>query len=140
MGEVPAEVNPSQQQQASAIGNSHWERLEVNLGGDSAVPGWAGVGQPEAWDARATRLARKLESRGVSAEQLSVLLDVVLPIGWDSEAGITLSDEESGRDLRELVFIGSAADAILRMRRVTQPDARVPRCKNGCREALQCPL
>ena len=139
MGEVPAGGNPSQQEPARAIGNSHQERLEANLGGDSAVPGWAGVGQAKAWNARATRLARRLESRGVSAEQLSVLLDVVLPTGWDSEAGITLSDEESGWHLRELVSIGSAAAASLRMRRVTQANASVPRCKNRCHRAANVP-
>ena len=109
------------------------------MGGDSAVPGWAGVGQAKAWNARATRLARRLESRGVSAEQLFVLLDVVLPTGWDSEAGITLSDEESGWHLRELVSIGSAAAASLRMRRVTQANASVPRCKNRCHRAANVP-
>ena len=139
MGEVPAGGNPSQQEPARAIGNSHQERLEANLGGDSAVPGWAGVGQAKAWNARATRLARRLESRGVSAEQLFVLLDVVLPTGWDSEAGITLSDEESGWHLRELVSIGSAAAASLRMRRVTQANASVPRCKNRCHRAANVP-
>ena len=45
------------------------------------------------------------------------------PTCWDSEAGITLSNEESGRHLRELVFIGSATAAILRMRSVAQADA-----------------
>ena len=93
------------------------------MGGDAAVPGLASIGQAEAWDARATSLARRLESRGVCADQLFVVLDGVLPTGWDSEAGITLSNEESGRYLRELGVVGSATAAILRMRRMAQADA-----------------
>ena len=50
-----------------------------NISSDPAVPGWASVGQVEAWDARAITLARTLESRGVSAEQLFEFLEVVLP-------------------------------------------------------------
>ena len=61
MGGVPAGVDPSRQEHARAIRNSHQERLEANLGGDPAVPGWVSVGQAEAWDARATSLARRFE-------------------------------------------------------------------------------
>ena len=54
MGEVPAGVDPSQQEQARDIGNAHQERLEANLGGDSAVPAWAGVGHAETGDTQSS--------------------------------------------------------------------------------------
>ena len=123
MGEVAAGVDPSQQKHARAISNAHQESLEVNLGGDPAVPGWPSVGQAEVWNTRATSLARRLESQSISADQLFVLLNAMLPTGWDSKAGITLSNEESGRHLRNLGFIGSATTAILRMRKVAHADA-----------------
>ena len=155
MDEVPAGGDPSQQEHARAtrnshqIGNSLQERLEANLGGDAAVPGLASIGQAEAWDARATSLARRLESRGVCADQLFVVLDAVLPTGWDSEAGITLSNEESGRYLRELGVVGSATAAILRMRRMAQADASLAgvlraaamssACQHACRRLANFP-
>ncbi len=50
IGEVPAGVDPSQQEQARDIGNAHQERLEANLGGDFAVPVWAAFGHAETGD------------------------------------------------------------------------------------------
>ena len=104
------------------------------MGGDPAVPGWASVGQAKAWHA-ATSLARVLEPRGVSAFQLYVLLEALLPRGWDCEAGIELCNEESQQRFRELGFIGSATVAILAMGRVAQADGGLP----GVRRAAAMP-
>ena len=114
-----AGVEPHQHETARAIGDAHQETPEAKLGGDPAVPGWASVGQAKAWHA-ATSLARVLEPRGVSAVQLYVLLEALLPRGWDCEAGIELCNEESQQRFRELGFIGSATVAILAMGRVAQ--------------------
>ena len=149
MGEVAAGVDPSQQKHARAISNAHQESLEVNLGGDPAVPGWPSVEQAGVWNTRATSLARRLESQSISADQLFVLLNAMLPTGWDSKAGITLSNEESGRHLRNLGFIGSATTAILRMRKVAHADASLAGelraaamssgCQHGCRRLANFP-
>ena len=114
-----AGVEPRQQENARAIGDAHQETPEAKLGGDPAVPGWASVGQAKAWHA-ATSLARVLVPRGVSAVQLYVLLEALLPRGWDCEAGIELCNEESQQRFRELGFIGYATVAILAMGRVAQ--------------------
>ena len=127
-------VEPRQQENARAIGDAHQETPEAKLGGDPAVPCWASVGQAKAWHA-ATSLASVLELRGVSAVQLYVLLEALLPSGWDREAGIKLSNEESVQRFRELGFIGSATVDILAMGTVVHADGSLP----GVRRAAAMP-
>ena len=67
MGEVPAGVDPSQQEQARDIGNTHQERLEADLGGDSAVPAWAGVGHAETGDTQSSGSTHMGGTRPTSA-------------------------------------------------------------------------
>ena len=117
------------------------QNSEATFGDVPAVPGWASVGQAAAWEA-ACCLARRLQSRGVSVSQFYVLLDALLPRGWDTEVGIQLSDEESGRRLRELGFTASATAAILvvdlfpradtSMAGVLRAAARPTVCERGC--------
>ena len=71
------------------------EDRQAILDGDAAIPSWANDELTERWNA-ADSLARRLESRGVDAGQVYILLDALLPSGWDSDAGIELSNEESG--------------------------------------------
>ena len=85
---------------------------EPNDGDIPGVPGWASACQAAAWDA-ARALAIRFQDRSSTASQLHLVLDGLLPNGWDEEGGIRLSDEESGRRLRELCSIASAAAARL---------------------------
>ena len=86
-----------------ASSNAHQECREANSIAKSEVTGRARDEQAETWHA-ATGLARNLELLGLSVRQCYELLDALLPRGWDSEAGIVLSNDESGRRLRELGF------------------------------------
>ena len=105
-----------------ASSNAHQECREANSIGKSEVTGRARDRQAEAWHA-ATGLARNLELLGLSVRQCYELLDALLPRGWDSEAGIVLSNDESGRRLRELGFLASATAIFLVLGRVAHTDA-----------------
>ena len=98
------------------------EDRQASLDGDAAIPSWATDGLTERWNA-ADSLARRLESRGVDAGQVYILLDALLPSGWDSDTGIELGSEESAWFLRELGFLGSATFTILFMCRVVEAEA-----------------
>ena len=98
------------------------EDRQASLDGDAAIPSWANDRLTERWNA-ADSLARRLESRGVDAGQVYILLDALLPSGWDSDAGIELGSDESAWFLRELGFLGSATFTILFMCRVVEAEA-----------------
>ena len=59
---------------------------QADFRGDAALPSRATDEFTERWDA-ARRLAEKLQSRGVDAGQVYILLNALLPSGWDSNAG-----------------------------------------------------
>ena len=65
------------------------EKEQTNFGGDADLPSKATDKFKERWDA-ARRLAAQLQSRGVDAGQVYILLNALLPSGWDSDAGIYL--------------------------------------------------
>ena len=98
------------------------EDRQASLDGDAAIPSWATDGFTERWNA-ARSLARRLESRGVDAGQVYILLDALLPSGWDSDAGIRLGGDDAAWFLRELGFLGSALFTILFMCRVVEAEA-----------------
>ncbi len=87
----------------------------------AAVPGWASAGQSGAWSAAGV-WARRLHDRGITQAQLYLVLDGLLPVGWELEETVAgISDEEAGLRLRELCRLGSLAVTILGM------GANVPR-------------
>ena len=100
------------------------EDWQASLDGDAAIPSWATDGFTERWNA-ARSLARRLPSRGVDAGQVYILLDALLPSGWDSDAGIRLGGDDAAWFLRELGFLGSALFTILFMCRVVEAEERL---------------
>ena len=98
------------------------EDLQAFLDGDAAIHSWATDGFTERWNA-ARSLARRLQSRGVDAGQVYILLDALLPSGWDSDAGSRLGGDDAAWFLRELGFLGSALFIILFMCRVVEAEA-----------------
>ncbi len=71
------------------------EDRQASLDADAAIPSWATDGLAERWSA-ADSLAGRLLTRGVDAGQVYILLDALLPSGWDSDAGIERNNQESG--------------------------------------------
>ena len=86
----------------------------ANLGGQSAFPSTATDAFKKRWDA-ARGLAAQLQSRGVHAGHVYILLTALLPTGWDSDAGICLSGDAAAWLLREMSLLGSALFTTLSM-------------------------
>ena len=86
----------------------------ANLGGQSASSSTATDAFKKRWDA-ARGLAAQLQSRGVHAGHVYILLTALLPTGWDSDAGICLSGDAAAWLLREMSLLGSALFTTLSM-------------------------
>ena len=95
------------------------ENEQPNFGGDAALPSRATDEFTERWDA-ARGLAAQLQSRGVDAGQVHILLNALLPSGWDSNAGICLGGDAAARFLREMGLLGSALFTTLFIDRVIE--------------------
>ena len=81
----------------------------------AGAPGWASAGQSGAWTAAGT-WARRLHDSGITHAQLFLVLDGLLPSGWEHEGAVArISDEEAGLRLREFCRIASLAATILGM-------------------------
>ena len=97
------------------------EDWQASLDGDAAIPSWVTDGFTERWNA-ARSLAGRLQSRGVDAGQVYILLDALLPSGWDSDAGIRFGGEDAAWFLREVGLLGSALFTTLFMYRVVEAE------------------
>ena len=86
----------------------------ANLGGQSASSSTATDAFKKRWDA-ARGLAAQLQSRGVHAGHVYILLTALLPTGWDSDAGICLSGDAAAWLLREMSLLCSALFTTLSM-------------------------
>ena len=94
---------------------------QANFRGDAALPSRATDEFTTRWDA-ARRLAAQLQSRGVDAGQVYILLNALLPSGWDSDAGIRLGGDDAAWFLREMGLLGSALFTTLFMYRVVEAE------------------
>ena len=94
---------------------------QADLRGDAALPNRATDEFTERWDA-ARRLAAQLQSRGVDAGQVYILLNALLPSGWDSNAGICLGGDAAAWFLREMGLLGSALFTTLFMYSVVEAE------------------
>ena len=92
---------------------------QADFRGDAALPSRATDEFTERWDA-ARGLAAQLQSRGVDAGQVHILLNALLPSGWDSNAGISLGGDAAARFLREMGLLGSALFTTLFIDRVIE--------------------
>ena len=108
---------------SAGLEDAHQEGRQGNLDRDSAIPGWTNGRRADRWNT-ALGLARRLQSRGVSAGQLYMLLDALLSRGWDSDAGLERSNQEAERLVAEQIFVGHAPCTRLVMDRVTQAEGR----------------
>ena len=94
---------------------------QADLGGSAALPNRATDEFTERWDA-ARRLAAQLQSRGVDAGQVYILLNALLPSGWGSNAGICLGGDAAAWFLREMSLLGSALFTTLFMYGVVEAE------------------
>ena len=97
------------------------EKEQTNFGGDADLPSKATDKFKERWDA-ARRLAAQLQSRGVDAGQVYILLNALLPSGWDSAAGIYLGGDAAAWFLCEMGLLGSALFTTLFMYSVVETE------------------
>ena len=95
------------------------KKEQANFRGDAALPSIATDEFKERWDA-ARGLAAHLQSRGVHAGHVYILLQALLPTGWDSDAGICLSGDAAACLLREMSLLGSALFTTLFMYKVVE--------------------
>ena len=133
---------------SAGLEDAHQEGRQANLDRDSAIPGWTNGRRAERWNT-ATGLARRLQSRGVSAGQLYMLLDALLSRGWDSDAGLERSNQEAERLVPEQSFIGHATCTRLVTGRVAQAEGRLANmrrpaatptiCQHGCGRRVNLP-
>ena len=81
--------------------------------GSAEVPGWASAGQARSWTAAGV-WARRLHDSGLTQAQLFLVLDGLLPWGWEREDYVAShSDAEAALRLQEVCRIGSLGANIL---------------------------
>ena len=81
--------------------------------GSAEVPGWASAGQARSWTAAGV-WARRLHDSGLTQAQLFLVLDGLLPWGWEREDDVArISDAEAALRLQEVCRIGSLGANIL---------------------------